>query len=59
MGDCMMTPFRSKDLAIREANCLADAIRGHGVPTEVIVENAEPIKPLAEPGCPGASRLAP
>lgn len=31
MGDCMMTPFRSKNLAIREANCLADAIRGHGV----------------------------
>ena len=49
MGDCMMTPFRSKDLAIQEANCLADAIREHGVRTEVIVEDAEPRKPLSDP----------
>ncbi|MFI4936581.1 MAG: hypothetical protein ACHP7N_18395 [Caulobacterales bacterium] len=38
----MTTPFRSRDLAIREANCLADAIRRHGECAEVIVEGIEP-----------------
>jgi hypothetical protein len=46
MGNCMMTPFRSRNLAIREANCLADAIRGHGVHTEVIIEDAKPSQPI-------------
>ena len=58
MGDCMTTPFRSKHQAVREANCLADAIRGHGVRTEVIVEDAEPGEPPPEPSNP-ASGLAP
>ena len=40
-GTCMMTPFWSRDLAIREANCLADAIRRHGQHTEVVIECAE------------------
>ncbi len=56
MGDCMMTPFRSKNLAVQEANCLADAIRRHGVHTKVIVEDADPGEPLPEPGGPGLSQ---
>lgn len=41
-GERMKTVFWSRDLAIREANCLADAIRCHGECTEVIVEGADP-----------------
>ena len=41
VGERMTTHFRSRDLAIREANCLADAISRHGECTEVIVEGAE------------------
>lgn len=40
MGEGMTTPFRSMDLAIREANCLADAIRIHGACAQVVVEGA-------------------
>lgn len=46
-GACMMTPFWSRDLAIREANCLADAIRRHGQLTEVVIECVEGIVPVA------------
>ena len=42
MGERMKTLFWSQDLAIREANCLADAIRCHGECAEVIVEGADP-----------------
>ena len=42
MGERMTTPFWSRDLAIQEANCLADAIRCHGECAEVIVEGADP-----------------
>ena len=41
LGGRMTTPFRSRDLAVREANRLADAIRCHGVHTEVNVEPAD------------------
>ena len=41
MGERMKTLFWSRDLAIREANCLADAIRCHGECAEVIVEGAD------------------
>ena len=57
MGECMMTPFRSRDAAIREANCLAEAIRSHGVGAEVIIEAAEPSEPLADLGDSSSSRL--
>jgi hypothetical protein len=40
MGERMTMPFWSRDLAVREANSLADAIRCHG--EEVMVEGAEP-----------------
>jgi hypothetical protein len=45
MGAGMTTPFRSRDLAVREANCLADAIRCHGACAEVIVDNSDPNEP--------------
>lgn len=44
MGEGMMTPFRSKILAVRHANGFADALRRCGEPVEVVVEErpAEP-----------------
>lgn len=45
MGERMTTPFWSRDLAIREANCLADAIRCHGACAEVIIEGSGPDEP--------------
>jgi hypothetical protein len=45
IGERMTMPFWSRDLAVREANCLADAIRCHGECTEVMVEGAEPNEP--------------
>lgn len=30
MNDCVTTPFRSRELAIREADCLARELRAHG-----------------------------
>ena len=48
-GACMMTPFWSRDLAIREANCLAEAIRRHGQLTEVVIECVERVVPAALP----------
>lgn len=41
MGGRMITPFWSRDLAVREANCLAHAIRCHGECTEVIVHEPD------------------
>jgi len=48
MDGHMMTPFWSRDLAIRQANCLADAIRCHGECAEVIVEGADQNEPLGK-----------
>ena len=42
LGEGMTTPFRSRDLAVREAKCLADAIGCHGQRTEVVVESHDP-----------------
>ncbi|HEY2660014.1 MAG TPA: hypothetical protein VGI79_09855 [Caulobacteraceae bacterium] len=41
MGDRMTTPFWSRDLAIREANTLADSIRSHGEFAQVIIQDPE------------------
>jgi len=41
----MTIPFWTRDLAIREAKCLADAIRCHGECTGVIVEDADSNEP--------------
>ena len=40
MDERMTTPFWSRDLAIQEAHCLADAIRRHGQRAKVVVEGA-------------------
>ena len=45
LGEGMTTPFWSRDLAVREANCLADAIGCHGGHTEVVVEATDPNEP--------------
>jgi hypothetical protein len=39
LGECMTTPFRLRELAIREAKSLAEAIRRHGECAEVVVED--------------------
>jgi len=52
MGQRMTTPFWSRDLAIREANCLADALRRHGECAEVIVEGGEPVQVIRTPRSP-------
>ena len=41
MGEGVTTPFWSRDWAIREAHCLADAIRCHGERAEVIIEGTD------------------
>ena len=41
MGEGVMTPFWSRDSAIRQAHCLAVAIRCHGERTEVIIEGTD------------------
>lgn len=48
MEERMITPFWSRDLAIREANCLARAIRCHGECAEVFVEDAVRSEPLTK-----------
>jgi len=55
MGERMTMPFRSRELAVREATRLANAIRGHGGPAEVLVD-ADPSEPLRKIE---ASRSAP
>lgn len=42
LGEGMTTPFWSRDLAVREAYCLAEAIGCHGERTEVVVETTDP-----------------
>jgi hypothetical protein len=41
-GKAMTTPFWSREHAVREANCLADAIRFHGAVAEVVVDGSDP-----------------
>jgi hypothetical protein len=48
MGERMSMHFRSKDMAVREASCLAAAILRHGGSAEVIMEEADPAQPLNE-----------
>ena len=58
MGERMRMPLWSKDTAVREANCLADAIRCHGQCTQVMVEGAEPNEPARRITGPDRVRLA-
>ena len=57
MGEGTTTPFWSRDLAVREANCLADAIRRHGECAKVIIEGADPSDPPKMIGGLSSSRL--
>lgn len=57
MGQSMMTPFRSRRLAIEHANGFAEALRDHGEPAEVIIEGWPT---ASEPNLRGrSSRLSP
>ena len=56
-GSAMTIPFWTRDLAIREAKCLADAIRCHGECTGVIVEDADSNEPPKRIKGVGSSRL--
>lgn len=56
MGECMTTPFWSRTLAIREANCLADSIRRHGQIAHVVVEGARLEDALRPPERPRSFR---
>lgn len=58
-GECMTTPFWSRDLAISEAICLADAIRRHGACAEVIIEGEGRAEPPRRAVGLGSPRLAP
>lgn len=44
----MTTPFRTRDLAIREAQALAGSLRAHGQPAEVVIQGEEKYRAPAE-----------
>lgn len=41
LGHGMSSPFRSRAVAIQEANCLCDALRSHGEAAEVVIEEID------------------
>ena len=47
MGQQMTTPFWSRGLAVREADCIAAGIRRHGVVVEVLIEEAASLETVA------------
>jgi hypothetical protein len=47
MGEQMTTPFWSRGLAVREADCIAAGIRRHGVIVEVFIEEAASLETVA------------
>lgn len=50
VGEGMSAPFRSREIAVQEAQCLCDALRRHGELAQVTVEPIEPPSvALAEP----------
>lgn len=65
MGEGVTTLFWSRASAIREAHCLAAAIRCHGEGAEVIIEGADQsdprktVKGLSSPGDSPATSLGP
>ena len=51
LGDGMSAPFRTRMMAICEAQSLCDALRRHGVGADVVVEDEPPgvdVSPLAD-----------
>jgi hypothetical protein len=57
-GECMTAPFWSREVAISEANALADAIRCHGEGAEVVVEGVQPSVTTTRLSGSSSSRLA-
>ena len=57
MRQGMMTPFHSRSMALRHANSFAEALRRHGEPAEVILEEVRSIDPPSQPS--GRSRFRP
>ena len=45
MDQRMTTPFRTRDLAVREAEALAGSLRAHGQPAEVVIQGDELVAP--------------
>lgn len=45
MGQGMMTPFRSRTMAIKHANGFAEALRRHGEAAEVVLDENWPMQP--------------
>jgi hypothetical protein len=43
-GEEMMTPFWSRELAIREVDRMAAGLNRHGAPTEVLIEEDVPLE---------------
>jgi hypothetical protein len=58
LGERMTTSFWSREVAISEANALAEAIRRHGECTEVVVEGVQPGATTMRPSGSSSSRLA-
>jgi hypothetical protein len=59
LGDGMTTPFWGRDLAIREANSLCDALRSHGQAAEVVIEGKNPADAAGVPDGFAISGMAP
>ncbi len=45
-GEEMLTPFWSRELAIREADRMAAGLTRHGAPTEVLIEEDESLQTI-------------
>ena len=41
----MTTPFRTRELAVREAQALAGSLHAHGQPAEVVIQGDELVAP--------------
>lgn len=51
-GEEMMTPFWSRELAIREADRMAAGLSRHGALTEVLIEETESRETIVVGSCP-------
>ncbi len=45
MDQHMTTPFRTRELAVREAKALAGSLHAHGQPAVVVIQGDEPAAP--------------
>jgi len=49
MGEGMMTPFRSRGMAIKHAKGFAEALRQRGEAAEVLIDEPRSIEEIARP----------